>query len=73
MAKALGKEPIQIELTEMEMVSILRAMSRWNKKLYLKIKIGLIEEMIKEGYDLLIEGANYLELKCKHCKKTFKV
>jgi hypothetical protein len=53
--KKLGKEEIAVELTEFEVLSMMRALSRWNKTLYAKIKSELIEEAKKEGYEISFE------------------
>ena len=50
--KKLGKEAIEVELTEWEMLSILKCLHHWNKSLYTKIKVGLIKEALSDGYEI---------------------
>jgi hypothetical protein len=71
--KKLGKEPVSVELGELEMVSLLRALSHWNKPLYKKIKIGLIEEAKKEGFEFEMGDVDFLEIKCPKCGEKVKV
>lgn len=71
-AKALGREPIKLQLDEFEVLSILKSMSRWNKKLYMKMKINFIDEVNKE-YELDIGEAKLLSIKCKSCGNKIKV
>jgi len=72
--KRLGKEAVSIEIGEMEMVSMLKALGHWNKPLYRKIKIGLIEEAKKEGFEFaLVDDINFIEVNCPKCGEKVKV
>jgi hypothetical protein len=71
-AKKLGKEEISVEITEWEMMSMLKALANWNKKIYKKIRIGVIDEAIKEGYDINIDK-EFLTIECPHCKEKIEV
>jgi hypothetical protein len=73
MAKALGKETISMELSEWELFAILKAMSKWNKKLYIRMKKELIEEAKKDGYDMSIGERTMTTVKCRHCGGDVKV
>lgn len=70
--KKLGKEEISVELSEWEMQSILRSMSKWNKSIFKKIKVELIEEALKEGYDFDIEIPS-VKKRCPECKKVIEI
>jgi len=72
--RKLGKEPVSVEIGEMEMVSLLKALGHWNKPLYRKLKIGLIEEAKKEGFEFeLINDVTFIEVKCPKCGEKVKV
>lgn len=71
--KKLGKEPVSIEITEMEMVSLLKALGHWNKPLYRKIRIGLIEEAKKDGFEFEMADAQFMEVICPKCGGKVKV
>jgi len=70
--KKLGKEEISTELTEWEFQSLLKACHHWNKKLYKKLKIALLDEAIKEGYQISFMIPN-VEVKCPKCKEMIKI
>jgi len=70
--KKLGKEEVVVELSEWEMHSLLKACHHWNKKLFKKLKVGLINEAIKEGYQISFMIPN-IEVKCPKCKEMIKV
>ena len=72
MGKKLGKEEISIEISEWEMQSLLKAMSKWNKSLFKKIKVDLIEEAQKEGYDFVIDIPT-IKKTCPECKKVIEI
>ena len=67
-AKQLGKEEIFVELTEWDMQSLIELTSKYKKPLYRKIKKELIDEAIKEGYDLNIV-APLTKTTCPNCKE----
>jgi len=71
--KKLGKEPVSVEISEMEMISLLKALAHWNKPLYRKVKIGLIEEAKREGYEFSIGEIEFLEIKCPKCGEKVKI
>ena len=71
--RKLGKEPVAVEIGEMEMVSLLKALAHWNKPLYKKLKISLIEEAKKEGFEFEMSEINFLEVKCPKCGEKVKV
>jgi hypothetical protein len=73
MAEALGKEPIAMEMSEWELFAIMKAMSKWNKKLYIRIKKELIEEAIEDGYDISIGEREMTTIKCKKCGEDIKI
>lgn len=70
--KKLGKEEVSIELGEWEMLSILKCLNHWNKKLYIKIKRELIEEAKKEGYEIEFKPPE-LKVKCPKCKEEIRL
>jgi hypothetical protein len=71
--KKLGKEPVSVELSEMEMVTLLKILSIRKRTLYKKIKVGLIEEARKEGYEFEMGDVDFLEVKCPKCGNKVKV
>jgi hypothetical protein len=73
MAQALGKEPINMELSEWELFAIMKAMSKWNKKLYIRLKKELVEEAKKEGYDISIAQREMTTIKCKKCGEDISI
>jgi hypothetical protein len=70
--KKLGKEPVTMDISEMEMASLLKSLARWNKTLYIRIAKELIEEGHKEGYEMYVESRK-IEITCPSCKQRVKI
>lgn len=70
--KKLGKEEISVEISEWEMFSILKSLSHWNKGLYKKLKVELINEAVEEGYEITI-NRSFLKIKCPKCKEEIEL
>lgn len=72
LSKRFGKEPVSVELNEIEMHSLLKACHHWNKKLYAKLKTELIDEAVKEGYEITFVTPSF-KFKCPKCNKEIKI
>lgn len=61
-------EEVSVTVSEWEMQSMLKALGHWNKDLFRKLKVGLIDEAIKEGYEIswILPP---VKMKCPNCKE----
>lgn len=64
--RKFGKETIKIQISEWEMNSMLKALAGRNKSLYSRVKVELIDEAKKEGYEIMI-GSKKVKVKCPKC------
>lgn len=70
--KKLGKEAIRMHISEWEMNSLLKALAVRNKSLYARVQTELIDEAIKEGYEMMI-GSQKVKVKCPKCGEEVEV
>lgn len=70
--KKIGVEEIFIELSEMDMISMLNLFERYNNKLFKKLKLNLIDEAIKEGYEMSFDSPK-IKTKCPNCKEVIQI
>ena len=70
--KKLGKEEVEVELSEWELHSLMKACHHWNKKLYRKLKSELVNEAIKEGFEISFNLPD-TKIRCPKCKKVIKI
>jgi len=69
--KKLGRETVSIDISEIDMSSLLKMSSHWNKTLNIRFR-QFLEEARNEGFDMLVSG-NPVVVTCPHCKEKVMV